>query len=494
MFGLMKARSCSQSPEQKYERRLHYCGACKTMGTLYGQKARLLLNNDAVFLGELLSALSAERDAMKSWARAYQSYNCMSLPGAPDEMPLSLQFAATATVVMSDFKVADQIEDSGRHSGWRVAQRLYGESFRAASNRLESWGLPVTDLWRWYEIQNTREHSVNSVREDQSSRTILDHLAEPTATVTGLVFQQGAKLVGCSQQSAHQTMYRLGYEFGRLVYTLDAYEDYEKDHRRGDFNALQAAYGLSAPKLPEDELGPLAALLSGIGREIESLIDELPLPEELKVLFVQRLQDNLRRKLGDRLQLPRHACQHHVCKTSRSKGEPSLSKRWNSAVLLAKSLTERTCSQPGSVSVYLAAPFVFLSVLGVAFLFPNQALSATSYRDCMDVALNLMFVTAALSSLAMAPFRLLPRFYSTPAGGNPGGWPEPPVAPPPGAEPGGGPRLGPVPPIQKSGGGGCCCGCDDCDCCCDCGDCCEGCGGCGDCCSGCGDCGSCCDC
>jgi hypothetical protein len=225
------------------------------------------------------------------------------------------------------------------------------------------------------------------------------------------------------------------------------------------------------------------------------LIDELPLPEDLRAVFVQRLHDNLRRKLGNRLQ-----CAHHVCTTSRAKGGPNLSSRWSSAVGLARSLTERARSERGEVSVYLAAPFVFLSVLGVAFLFPKQALSATSYRDCMEVALNLMFVTAALSSFAMAPFRLLPRFYSTPGGGNPGSWPEAPVAPPPGAGPEPGQPGGPLPKGKKlkggggDGGGGCCCGCDDCDCCCDCGDCCEGCGGCGDCCSGCGDCGSCCDC
>ncbi len=43
MFGLMK-----RPPREPY------CGTCKTMGERYGQKTRLLLNHDTVFLAELL--------------------------------------------------------------------------------------------------------------------------------------------------------------------------------------------------------------------------------------------------------------------------------------------------------------------------------------------------------------------------------------------------------------------------------------------------------
>lgn len=39
MFGLMK-----RGP------RLPYCGTCKTLGALYGQQARLLLNHNVAFL------------------------------------------------------------------------------------------------------------------------------------------------------------------------------------------------------------------------------------------------------------------------------------------------------------------------------------------------------------------------------------------------------------------------------------------------------------
>src|SRR5947207_543196 len=114
MYGLMRAGICSRHPEDAYQRRLHYCGTCKTMGRLYGQRSRILLNHDAVFLAELLTALSPDAPPVPDWDRAFQSYNCPSLPAGSEEMPLSLQVAATATLVMSEFKVADQLDDGGQ--------------------------------------------------------------------------------------------------------------------------------------------------------------------------------------------------------------------------------------------------------------------------------------------------------------------------------------------------------------------------------------------
>src|SRR5215831_150762 len=102
MFGLMKSRSCSLSPEQKLNRRLHYCGTCKTMGRLYGQRTRFLLNHDAVFLAELLSAISGADAEAAKWDGAYQSYNCLSLPAAHEAMPVPLQYAAAGALAIAD--------------------------------------------------------------------------------------------------------------------------------------------------------------------------------------------------------------------------------------------------------------------------------------------------------------------------------------------------------------------------------------------------------
>ncbi|HLM60716.1 MAG TPA: DUF5685 family protein, partial [Pyrinomonadaceae bacterium] len=78
MFGLMRAKKCGTTEAEKHLRRLNYCGTCKTIGALYGQKARLLLNHDTVFLAEILTALRDEN--IRNWSESYQSFNCLDLP------------------------------------------------------------------------------------------------------------------------------------------------------------------------------------------------------------------------------------------------------------------------------------------------------------------------------------------------------------------------------------------------------------------------------
>src|SRR5437764_7521763 len=135
MFGLMRARCCSLTDEQRTNRRMHYCGTCKTMGSLYGQRSRVLLNFDAVFLAELLTALSTGPGGSAEWSGAYRSYNCFSLPKTAEEMPPGMQVAAAATIVLAEFKLLDQITDS-RKLKWRFAHRFFSRSFRRASATL----------------------------------------------------------------------------------------------------------------------------------------------------------------------------------------------------------------------------------------------------------------------------------------------------------------------------------------------------------------------
>jgi Family of unknown function (DUF5685) len=135
MFGLMKPRHCSQTSSQRREHRLHYCGTCKTIGRHYGQRTRLLLNHDTVFLAELLTGLSGDAAPAAGWNRAYQSHNCFHLPASSSDMPLALQFAATANVVLTQVKLADCIQDSKQHR-WRMAEALLEEPARRAFDRL----------------------------------------------------------------------------------------------------------------------------------------------------------------------------------------------------------------------------------------------------------------------------------------------------------------------------------------------------------------------
>src|SRR5580692_7948837 len=128
MFGLMRLRCGSSSEADQRVWRMHYCGTCKTIGSRYGQRARLFLNHDAAFLAELLSALAGTD--CEQWPESYRSWNCMRMPSEP-EIPLLLRYCAAVNVLLVEFKVRDHETDSKRRI-WRSIRRWFNPAFHRA--------------------------------------------------------------------------------------------------------------------------------------------------------------------------------------------------------------------------------------------------------------------------------------------------------------------------------------------------------------------------
>jgi Family of unknown function (DUF5685) len=384
MYGLMRARHCGQSVEQGERHRFHYCGTCKTLGRLYGQRSRLLLNHDAVFLAELLTLLSAESPPRNA-DKAYLSYNCLSLPRSEDGMPRALQLAAAANILLTEFKVADRIKDGGLVR-WRLVQRFFSGGFRRATAMLRRSGFPVDELRRLQDRQDEREAKPVSPR--RSPAAALRRLASPTAAATAMFFAHGARAVGRPEApEVADAMRRLGYDFGRLVYFLDAFEDYEEDWRRGEFNALRAAFGWTTESLTAEQRRQVMEGLLELRRRIVNRISTLPIPVSYARLFSERLDYNLSRRFGK--SLPVLNIEAQFCR----KRELTLSARWKNAVSFAK----RMMSQEGGVcskGAWLRTHVAFVSALAIVFLFPSAASRLRTWQDCWSLGLNLMFLSA----------------------------------------------------------------------------------------------------
>ncbi|MET0751990.1 MAG: DUF5685 family protein [Pyrinomonadaceae bacterium] len=436
----MRAKKCGMTDEEKHFRRLQYCGTCKTIGSLYGQKSRFLLNHDTVFLAEILTALSGEN--VQNRQKSYQSFNCLNLP--EDKMPLSLQFAATANVVLTEFKLADHISDEGK-SRYKFAYRTFSKEFEKAGKLLESWQFPLGEVKAILRTQNARESKISS----ENAIEILENLAEPTARTTAIFFAGGVRLVGKSELEA--SAYKIGFAFGKLIYLVDAFEDFEKDFRALRFNALRAAFDLKESKVPADAKRKVVSIVQDAENEIICEIKKLPLEESQKSLFISRLKTNLQRKLKTNLPVV------STKKTCAIKSKRTFSERWENAKETARSMARGFSWQ---------MPLVFLFVFAFALVAPAQSREAKSARECFDLSFNLMFLSAVFGSVLAFPKTI---------------WMQNPV----------GKRR----KAQQSAGEDtsegccdtwdcCCCACDGCD------GCCEGC----DCCSGCCDGCDCCSC
>jgi hypothetical protein len=432
MFGLMRAKKCGMSADEKNFRRLHYCGTCKTIGSLYGQKSRLLLNHDTVFLAEILTNLSDE--TTETWQKSYQSYNCLSLP--KDEMPFPLKFAATTNIILTEFKIADHISDT-RQRRFKLAHRIFSKEFLIAEKLLNEWNFPLEKVRNLLQTQTEIENSANN----------LDEYSLPTATATAYFFSHGVKLIG--KENLENLAHEIGFAFGKLIYILDAFEDFEKDEKANQFNALRSAFG---------EKKKAVSILLEVESEIIAKIYELPISEVKKQIFASRLRENLQKKIQS--ELP------HVCFP---KKRLTFNERYERAKIRAKELTV-------NYSFATALP-IFVFVLMCAMVAPAQVREAKSARECAEMSFNLMFLGSIFGVVLALPRIFLQEGYT------------PPEAPANQTKKffkrkgkGGGTN-------GNNGGDGCC------FCCCDCdnfGDCCDGCECCTGCCDCCGDCS--CDC
>ncbi len=338
MFGLMRRAQ-----------RLPYCGTCKTLGSLYGQRSRLLLNHDTVFLAELLM----EQSGQPEWSHAYRSFNCLRLPKSEDAMPLALQFAATAAVTIAHFHIADHQVDSGRLR-WRVAARYFSPTYRRAAAQLRRWNFPLDEMAGILATQMEREARAESVAD----------VAEPTAVATAMIFAHGARVVGREDVSAD--MYRLGHAFGYLVYVLDAFEDRERDAKTGDFNAFS---GVPASAAREHVLAASNAVEC-----------------ELSPEFAVRLRSNVEERLGLRPRI----LHYHRCRKP-------LKDRWRDAVTFARTLRDR--EQAGAIK----GAAILAGVSMLAFLFPHPVRGAESWRHCLGLGLNLMALGAIFATTPAGP-------------------------------------------------------------------------------------------
>lgn len=288
MFGIMRPQGCGTSDAAKEHHRLHYCGTCKAMGSDYGQASRLLLNFDTVFLSEILSRLSTENTAQ--WESALHSHNCFAMPKDAPALPLALRYAAATNVVLTEFKVDDNLHDSGGFR-WRFTRGFFTRAFRKAEQSLGNWGVNVADLWAEARRGQAREKGMTLARPKLEQH--LAYFAEPTARMTAALFAQGAVAVGRTDEQ--QAMHDFGFSFGVMAYCLDAFEDLEDDLKRGEFNPLTSFYGnlFTQKKLSAAQADEVRQLLLSQKNAAIAALRNLDIDLAAQNLYASRLSSNL---------------------------------------------------------------------------------------------------------------------------------------------------------------------------------------------------------
>lgn len=273
MFGTLKPRLCVLQPDARAAYDRYYCGLCKGLGDHYGQLARGLLSQDAVFMALLVDALALT-------AAEESSCRCPLMPvvhrPTVDPASVAMRYASAVQMLLGDQLLADRAMDGRR--AYASARRWIAGHVMVARATLTELGLDTAALEGFEHRQARREATGASP----------DEAAAPTAEALAHVFAALADLPGMPDAvrapAARESLRELGASVGRAIYLRDALEDLRDDLIAGAFNPCVTADVSGVREVSPARVEEAAV---GLRREVDGFgtkLDALPLVRHATVL------------------------------------------------------------------------------------------------------------------------------------------------------------------------------------------------------------------
>ena len=230
-----------------------YCGICRELKRKYGISGQLSLSYDMTFLAILLTGLyepETEQSSCKCIAHPFENHET--------RRNIFTEYAADMNALFAYYKCRDDWEDERKL--WkliygRLLEGKAGKQLRAYSEKLRKIALTM---------QNFSE-------AEQAENTDIDTLA-------GLFGKVMAEIVTPREDEWSENLRALGFFLGKFIYLCDAYEDVEKDIKKGTFNPLKRRY--ECPDFEEECKTILMMMMSECCREFE----KLPILENVEIL------------------------------------------------------------------------------------------------------------------------------------------------------------------------------------------------------------------
>lgn len=225
MFGYVKPQKWDLLLREYDQYKSVYCALCRQLGRRYGPAAKMILNYDCTFF-------SIVRIALSTRSPRFERKRCTVNPLKHCTYCLSEEetdAAAALTVILSYFKVRDNIADSPwyKKAGYYCLLPAAACARRKAAGRFPAYDAAAEAAMR---EQSRVEHSADSGP---------DACAEPTAGLLAVLFESAA---GNARDA--RILHEFGYYLGRWIYLMDAADDLEKDAASGSFNPFVARYGV----------------------------------------------------------------------------------------------------------------------------------------------------------------------------------------------------------------------------------------------------------
>lgn len=217
MFGYITICKENISKDGYNTFKSYYCGLCKATGKRCSQSARLGLSYDMTFLAMVLSAIDSKSPEIRNnrcILHPFRENRCV-------ENDIQTDYAADMGVILTYLKLLDDWKDE-RSIKSLLTMILFKRGEVKAKKRYPKI---------YNKIRMCLDDLSNLEKEDCDE---IDKTADCFARILKILFTPDF----IEDKNDKRILGWLGYNIGRWIYVIDAYNDIEKDYKNKSYNTF----------------------------------------------------------------------------------------------------------------------------------------------------------------------------------------------------------------------------------------------------------------
>ncbi|CEP82345.1 DUF5685 family protein [Paraclostridium sordellii] len=211
MFGYVRINKMDLTFREFDTYKGYYCGLCKYLKENHGEISRLSLNYDITFLILLLTSVYRPKSTLTKEV-------CIANPIKKKNRIVNevTEYAASMNVLLTYYKLEDNLHDD---KGVKdiIAYNLYKGKLKKAYEKYPK----KADYIKIQLEELQKLESENSTNIDKVSNTFGNLMGE---------------IFAYKEDDFEEKLRSIGFNIGKYIYILDAYEDLDKDIKKGRYN------------------------------------------------------------------------------------------------------------------------------------------------------------------------------------------------------------------------------------------------------------------
>ena len=215
MFGYVRINKMDLTFREYEHYKAYYCGLFKYLNINHTEQSRMSIHYDITFLIVLLSSI------YQPSAQVFHE-KCIVDPVKKKKHIINeiTDYAASMNILLAYYKLEDDVNDEGDIKS-RLVRRAYKKSFKTAYDKYPQKA----------DFIKACLGELRSLEEDQS--TSIDQTSNCFARLLEEIFDY-------KDDEYRNRLRKVGFNIGKYIYIMDAYEDLDQDLEKGRYNPFSS--------------------------------------------------------------------------------------------------------------------------------------------------------------------------------------------------------------------------------------------------------------